>query len=470
MKLIKKFSPGDKVFAKVRGYPPWPARVEEVTDGHTKNAKYKVFFYGTGETASCKCDELFTYHENKEKYGKHLKRKAFHEGMQQLEQELNNDQRKEPELPKETNESFAEQAEIESSEPIEKEPTPPPPATPAAQSTASLDSDLETGPLVIDEGDKKKQFKRKSLATPAGLDSLEPKKKRARGKAWTSAQNTPRQDPTNESLEEMAGKEVVSRSGRKIKPKRFADFSSSDEFDTENSGRGRGKNKLDDLMDNQSTPSSEVAKKRTNLEKDDKKVADKESLLQKQQHKLRWLRMEHQLLTCDAQIKSNLGLESADADKCISAMEEMLNLPIDPLMLKKHSHIVETIKRLRRYIGNLTEWKLEEEDMLTFKQKAESIRQKAEQIYGKFKALFTIPENQTFWELFSDQLNVFKDLTKDMPEEKVYALMCDPSTSSSSDANVTDVMMDDSFAMNESNTTDLLNQSTLSTSVTATAK
>lgn len=56
--------------------------------------------------------------------------------------------------------------------------------------------------------------------------------------------------------------------------------------------------------------------------------------------------MEHQLLTCDAQIKSNLGLESADTDKCISAMEEMLNLPIDPLMLKKHSHIVETIKRV----------------------------------------------------------------------------------------------------------------------------
>lgn len=68
---------------------------------------------------------------------------------------------------------------------------------------------------------------------------------------------------------------------------------------------------------------------------------------------------------------------------------------------------------------------------MTFKQKAELIRQKAEQIYGKFKALFTIPENQTFWELFSDQLNVFKDLTKDMPEEKVYALMCDPSSSSS---------------------------------------
>lgn len=31
--------------------------------------------------------------------------------------------------------------------------------------------------------------------------------------------------------EETTGKEVVSRSGRKIKPKRFADFSADDEYD-----------------------------------------------------------------------------------------------------------------------------------------------------------------------------------------------------------------------------------------------
>jgi hypothetical protein len=45
----KSFSEGDLVFAKVRGYPPWPARV---TSG--SGQRYHVFFFGTYETAICK--------------------------------------------------------------------------------------------------------------------------------------------------------------------------------------------------------------------------------------------------------------------------------------------------------------------------------------------------------------------------------------------------------------------------------
>lgn len=60
----------------------------------------------------------------------------------------------------------------------------------------------------------------------------------------------------------------------------------------------------------------------------------------------RWLRTEAQLLQLDAQIKSNLGLDRANTDKCLQAMDDILALSIDPLMLKKHPHIVETVKRV----------------------------------------------------------------------------------------------------------------------------
>lgn len=40
--------------------------------------------------------------------------------------------------------------------------------------------------------------------------------------------------------------------------------------------------------------------------------------------------------------------------------------------------------------------------------------------------MFTIPEGQSFWQSFNDQVDHFKEVTKDMPEEKVFSLMTDP--------------------------------------------
>lgn len=42
--------------------------------------------------------------------------------------------------------------------------------------------------------------------------------------------------------------------------------------------------------------------------------------------------------------------------------------------------------------------------------------------------MFTIREGQTFWQSFSDQVDHFKELTKDMSEEKMFSLTQDPAT------------------------------------------
>ena len=44
MEILGKYAPGDRIFAKVKGFPHWPAVI-------TKNdkARYEVFFYGTFE-------------------------------------------------------------------------------------------------------------------------------------------------------------------------------------------------------------------------------------------------------------------------------------------------------------------------------------------------------------------------------------------------------------------------------------
>lgn len=44
------FSVGDMVFAKVRGYPAWPARISSIADARPATLKYNVYFFGTAET------------------------------------------------------------------------------------------------------------------------------------------------------------------------------------------------------------------------------------------------------------------------------------------------------------------------------------------------------------------------------------------------------------------------------------
>ena len=82
-KAPRNFASGDLVFAKVRGYPPWPARVTSPADKNS--SKFHVFFYGTYETAVCKKEELWIYDANtRAKFGRQ-KRKMFPEALDEIE-------------------------------------------------------------------------------------------------------------------------------------------------------------------------------------------------------------------------------------------------------------------------------------------------------------------------------------------------------------------------------------------------
>jgi hypothetical protein len=46
---VPEFKRGDKVWAKIRGYSWWPARIGDVIEGRgPKDRKYRADFYGDG--------------------------------------------------------------------------------------------------------------------------------------------------------------------------------------------------------------------------------------------------------------------------------------------------------------------------------------------------------------------------------------------------------------------------------------
>lgn len=99
---------------------------------------------------------------------------------------------------------------------------------------------------------------------------------------------------------------------------------------------------------------------------------------------------EVNLLQYDVDIKSSLQLTQADTAKCIAVLEKYKTLEVTALMLKKNPQVAETIKRLRRYVGNTKEWNLSDDQTAEFNEKASRIRKLAEFIYKNFKVKMTI--------------------------------------------------------------------------------
>ena len=80
------FNTGQPVFAKVRGYIPYPAKILE-KNVNTKKEMYLVHFYGTGETAVVGCSMIWAVSsDNVRRFVsvKSLSRFKFKEGIEEM--------------------------------------------------------------------------------------------------------------------------------------------------------------------------------------------------------------------------------------------------------------------------------------------------------------------------------------------------------------------------------------------------
>lgn len=85
-KNLRVYKKGDLIFAKMKGHPFWPARIETTSKEILSKKKYNIFFYGTHDTSMLKSETIVPYNEEtKTKYGIKRRTNSFNDGLWEIE-------------------------------------------------------------------------------------------------------------------------------------------------------------------------------------------------------------------------------------------------------------------------------------------------------------------------------------------------------------------------------------------------
>ncbi|XP_049427719.1 PC4 and SFRS1 interacting protein 1a isoform X1 [Epinephelus fuscoguttatus] len=428
--MTRDWKPGDLIFAKMKGYPHWPARIDEVPDGAVKpsNIKFPIFFFGTHETAFLGPKDIFPYQPNKDKYAKPNKRKGFNEGLWEIE----NNPKVELTAPKPVPpESFTEKDSDSGPEGGEEADNkgikPKVPGSEAEQEKENveleeeeLEEEEEEGSLISEQGPQNQDGAAQKESTDA------PKPKRGRKKKSDVEQETEKQDAPASPVSPSAA-EAPKRRGRKPKSEKLLllqqqqeQQGSGSEMETAESERKRKraaedksksgeeeKRKKEDSKGKEAEGKEPDAKKKKKEEgssgsddeeknkgrkkhqnsevdkdvrrrkadelretnKDDGKKNEERTGAKKKE-----ISTDLKLQRLHSEIKISLKIDNPDVKKCLDALDEIGALQVTTQHLQKHSELIATLKKIRRFKAS------------------QDIMDKATMLYNKFKSMFLVGE------------------------------------------------------------------------------
>ncbi|CAN9510306.1 unnamed protein product [Ophioblennius macclurei] len=392
--MARDWKPGDLIFAKMKGYPHWPARIDEVPDGAVKpsNIKFPIFFFGTHETAFLGPKDIFPYLPNKDKYAKPNKRKGFNEGLWEIE----NNPKVELTAPKPVPpEGFIDKDSDSSPEGEEhgddKGMKPKGPGSAQKESSdvskpkrgrkkkSDIDQDNEkdeapVSPASPSGGEPPKRRGRKPKSekllllqqqeqqgSGSEMDPGESEKKRKRA-AEDKAQSG---EEEKRKKDENKGKEAEAKEPESKKKKQSKEDSSSGSDDDEKN-KGKKKQQSSELdKDGRRRKAEEVREPN----KDDGKKSEEKTGARKKE-----LSTDLKLQKLHGEIKISLKIDNPDVKKCLEALDEISALQVTTQHLQKHSDLIATLKKIRRFKAS------------------QDIMDKATMLYNKFKSMFLVGE------------------------------------------------------------------------------